>query len=279
MRMSEAEKKAAGLPPKLTVPMILFFLPVLFIVILGPAAIKVMGDTIAVEISSVGPSARAGVGVGGVARLAQVFAVRQHLPQIGDIGGGFVGRQIGAGDVLGLGEAALQADHKREVLPHPRIDRRMRRGAAQRGLGLAADSSTARKRVRDSTIPKARRERSSARSGNSAALRNGGPFGRAPRLAPRECASRAGPAYGRGRALATPDRNCRRRPARDRKRRARPCCAGFRSRPSPGWRRPGRAARFCAAPARNASPRRRSTDRRDIAGRRPRRRGAGRALG
>ncbi len=42
MRMSEAEKKAAGLPPKLTVPMILFFLPVLFIVILGPAAIKVM---------------------------------------------------------------------------------------------------------------------------------------------------------------------------------------------------------------------------------------------
>ncbi|HWL06109.1 MAG TPA: type II secretion system F family protein [Xanthobacteraceae bacterium] len=43
MRMSEAEKKAAALPPKLTVPMILFFLPVLFVVILGPAAIRVMG--------------------------------------------------------------------------------------------------------------------------------------------------------------------------------------------------------------------------------------------
>jgi tight adherence protein C len=42
MRMAEAEKKAAALPPKLTVPMILFFLPVLFVVILGPAAIKVM---------------------------------------------------------------------------------------------------------------------------------------------------------------------------------------------------------------------------------------------
>ncbi len=42
-RMSEAEKRAAALPPKLTVPMILFFLPVLFVVILGPAAIKVMG--------------------------------------------------------------------------------------------------------------------------------------------------------------------------------------------------------------------------------------------
>jgi tight adherence protein C len=42
MRMTEAEKKAAGLPPKLTVPMIVFFLPVLFVVILGPAAIRVM---------------------------------------------------------------------------------------------------------------------------------------------------------------------------------------------------------------------------------------------
>ncbi len=42
MRMMEAEKKAAGLPPKLTVPMIVFFLPVLFVVILGPAVIKVL---------------------------------------------------------------------------------------------------------------------------------------------------------------------------------------------------------------------------------------------
>jgi tight adherence protein C len=41
IRMSDAEKKAAALPPKLTVPMILFFLPVLFIVILGPAAIRI----------------------------------------------------------------------------------------------------------------------------------------------------------------------------------------------------------------------------------------------
>jgi tight adherence protein C len=43
MRMAEAEKKAAALPPKLTVPMILFFLPVLFIVILGPVVIQVIG--------------------------------------------------------------------------------------------------------------------------------------------------------------------------------------------------------------------------------------------
>ncbi len=40
-RMAEAEKKAAALPPKLTVPMIIFFLPVLFVVILGPAIIQV----------------------------------------------------------------------------------------------------------------------------------------------------------------------------------------------------------------------------------------------
>jgi tight adherence protein C len=41
-RMSEAEKKAAALPPKLTAPMIVFFLPVLFAVILTPAVIQVM---------------------------------------------------------------------------------------------------------------------------------------------------------------------------------------------------------------------------------------------
>lgn len=40
LRMTEAEKKAAALPAKLTVPMILFFLPVLFIVILTPAYIR-----------------------------------------------------------------------------------------------------------------------------------------------------------------------------------------------------------------------------------------------
>jgi tight adherence protein C len=43
MRMSEAERKAAALPAKLTVPMIVFFLPCLFVVILGPAALKIMG--------------------------------------------------------------------------------------------------------------------------------------------------------------------------------------------------------------------------------------------
>ncbi len=40
-RMMAAEKKAAALPAKLTVPMIMFFLPVLFIVIIVPIVIKV----------------------------------------------------------------------------------------------------------------------------------------------------------------------------------------------------------------------------------------------
>ncbi|HYA79412.1 MAG TPA: type II secretion system F family protein, partial [Methylocystis sp.] len=40
LRMIEAEKMAASLPPKLTVPMILFFLPVLLIVVIAPAIIQ-----------------------------------------------------------------------------------------------------------------------------------------------------------------------------------------------------------------------------------------------
>ena len=41
MRMQEAERKAASLPAKLTVPMIIFFLPCLFVVIMGPAIINI----------------------------------------------------------------------------------------------------------------------------------------------------------------------------------------------------------------------------------------------
>lgn len=44
LRMAAAEKKAAALPPKLTVPMILFFLPVLFAVIMTPAIIQLVQD-------------------------------------------------------------------------------------------------------------------------------------------------------------------------------------------------------------------------------------------
>lgn len=42
-RIMAAEAKAAKLPATLTIPMILFILPPLFIVLIGPAALKVMG--------------------------------------------------------------------------------------------------------------------------------------------------------------------------------------------------------------------------------------------
>jgi len=42
MRMLEAEKKAAALSPKLTVPMLIFFLPCLFVIIMGPAIMNIM---------------------------------------------------------------------------------------------------------------------------------------------------------------------------------------------------------------------------------------------
>jgi tight adherence protein C len=45
-RMTRAEEKAARLPALLTIPMMIFILPTLFIVLLGPAAINVM-DTFA----------------------------------------------------------------------------------------------------------------------------------------------------------------------------------------------------------------------------------------
>ncbi len=43
-RMIEAEKMAAALPPKLTVPMIVFFLPVLLVVVIAPAIMQVMAS-------------------------------------------------------------------------------------------------------------------------------------------------------------------------------------------------------------------------------------------
>lgn len=44
-RMAEAERKAAALPPMLTVPMITFFLPIIFVIIMAPILIKLMGGS------------------------------------------------------------------------------------------------------------------------------------------------------------------------------------------------------------------------------------------
>lgn len=42
IRMAEAERRAAALPPRLTVPMIIFFLPVLFVIIITPAILQIL---------------------------------------------------------------------------------------------------------------------------------------------------------------------------------------------------------------------------------------------
>ena len=43
-RMLKAEEKAARLPAMLTVPMILFILPTLFVVLIGPAMVRVIDN-------------------------------------------------------------------------------------------------------------------------------------------------------------------------------------------------------------------------------------------
>lgn len=70
LRMTKAEEKAARLPALLTVPMILFILPCLFIVLLGPAGIQVVdvfsGRAAAhptVTVNSSGPAKSTGVKV------------------------------------------------------------------------------------------------------------------------------------------------------------------------------------------------------------------------
>ena len=40
LRLAEAEKKAAALGPKLTIPTVLFFLPIIFIVVMAPVVFK-----------------------------------------------------------------------------------------------------------------------------------------------------------------------------------------------------------------------------------------------
>ena len=42
LRLAAAEKKAASLPAQLTVPLIMFLLPVLFVVIMAPAVMQTM---------------------------------------------------------------------------------------------------------------------------------------------------------------------------------------------------------------------------------------------
>src|SRR5665213_2103863 len=88
------------------------------------------------ENEEVRPSTRAVAGTRWPTCQRNVAFMGEHLLQIGDIGGGLIGRQIGARDVLGLRETALQADDECQILPHPWIHRLMVRGAPQCRLGL-----------------------------------------------------------------------------------------------------------------------------------------------
>ncbi len=209
MRMSEAEKKAAALPPKLTVPMILFFLPVLFVVILGPAAIRVMGIS---RRPTPPPAAHPG---SGSVRLEKLTS-RSSAP---------AASRAWSWSTRSAAPASA-ADRRRWRRPRRAKDRRARwsrppgNGPAsrRRAQGSAAPSarplaaprraagslpppegsSTARRTARDWTAPTARRASAAARWHSTAARRHGGPSGRAPRPAPTGCANRAGLGCGRG---------------------------------------------------------------------------------
>ena len=83
-----------------------------------------------------------------------LFLPRQQPLQLRDIGGRLLGRQVGLRDLFGLGDAALQANHQRQIGPHARIGRRTAVGAAQRLLGLG---QIFRKHVGQSEIGQHRR--------------------------------------------------------------------------------------------------------------------------
>ena len=74
-------------------------------------------------------SAATGTGAAGI-------LAGQHLLQIGDIGGRFLGRQIGLHDAFRLAKAALQTDHEAQILPHPRIGARAGKGTAKGLFGF-----------------------------------------------------------------------------------------------------------------------------------------------
>ena len=67
---------------------------------------------------------------------ARTVLAAQHLLQIGDVGRRLVRRQIGLDDGFGLGEAALQADHQAQILPHPRVGLAAGVSPAKNLLGL-----------------------------------------------------------------------------------------------------------------------------------------------
>ena len=196
-RMMEAEKKAAALPPKLTVPLIVFFLPVLFIVIISPALIRVFSQGVVAQLG-VGPIADAKAkGPSGPFFIAAIGTDRDlalvaldHLPavllgeqgaDIGHVRLDLVRRQLRGEQRLGFVEAALEADDQREVLPD--LARRAR-ASAPPGAGAPRPRRarwSSRRRARDWPRAMPRSARSSAPACRPAAPLRCGPSGRGSR--------------------------------------------------------------------------------------------------
>src|SRR3954451_2618853 len=64
-----------------------------------------------------------------------VALLREHLFEVGDVRGRFIGRKVGARNGLGLLKAALQADDKRQILPNALVGAAVCCRAAQHLLG------------------------------------------------------------------------------------------------------------------------------------------------
>src|SRR4051794_35389557 len=64
-------------------------------------------------------------GFDGNLRLLPAVLQRQHLPQMSDRGGAFIGGQTRGRDPVRFGPAPLQTDDESEVLAHARVDMRL----------------------------------------------------------------------------------------------------------------------------------------------------------
>ena len=114
--------------------MILFFLPVLFVVVL-PGRHPGDGDFKSVGRPQRRASAGAGFRAGGARCFVQVFAMGEHLLQISGVGGGLSWASR-TGDVFAR-RSGLAGRRQARGFAVPGIDRMLGGGATKRGFGFA----------------------------------------------------------------------------------------------------------------------------------------------
>ena len=88
--------------------------------------------------------------------LSSSFCCASICAQVGDLAAASSGGRSARTIVSASCEAALQADHQREILPHARLGALLRARPPQASPRLASDPSTARRTGRDWTAPRAR---------------------------------------------------------------------------------------------------------------------------